>query len=110
MSSSAGSRDGAVGGSARVDVEDGRGVLRGYKLGRVLGAGAYGQVRKAWDSRGRKVAIKIISRVAVLDVSSVERVSQEFFILTSLEHKNVVRFIEVLSDASKIYLIMEFAC
>ena len=54
-------------------VIDGQGPLRGYKMGGILGTGAFAQVRKAWDQRGRRVAIKIISRGAVLDVSGVER-------------------------------------
>ena len=54
-------------------VVDGQGPLRGYKMGGILGTGAFAQVRKAWDQRGRRVAIKIISRGAVLDVSGVER-------------------------------------
>ena len=54
-------------------VVDGHGPLRGYKMGGILGTGAFAQVRKAWDPRGRRVAIKIISRGAVLDVSGVER-------------------------------------
>ena len=84
--------------------------LAAYKFSALLGSGAFGQVRAATDRRtNQRVAIKIISRVAVLDVSSVDRVSREFFILTSLEHKNVVRFIEVFADETKIYLVMEFA-
>ena len=52
---------------------EGQGQLRGYKMGGILGTGAFAQVRKAWDQRGRRVAIKIISRVSIHDVSGVEQ-------------------------------------
>jgi hypothetical protein len=42
-----------------------------------------------------QVAIKFIAKGSISDIAEVERVSREFFILTSLEHKNVIRLYEV---------------
>lgn len=56
-----------------------------------------------------QVAIKYIDKGSISDVSEVERVSREFFILTSLEHRNVIRLYEVLQDDTHLYLVMEFA-
>lgn len=55
------------------------------------------------------MAIKCIERTSISDIAEVERVSREFYILTSLEHKNVIRLYEVISTNSSLYLIMEFA-
>lgn len=87
-----------------------RGALSNYKLQSVLGSGAFGEVRAALDRRtGKRVAVKSIERSMASDVSEVDRVAREFFILTSLSHRNVIRFIEVFLDEAKLYLVMEFA-
>ena len=56
-----------------------------------------------------QVAIKSISKVSIADIAEVERVSREFFILTCLEHRNVIRLIEVAQDARHLHLVMEYA-
>lgn len=61
------------------------------------------------DVAPSQVAVKMIQKGSISDIAEVERVSREFFILTSLDHKNVIRLYEVLQDADKLYLIMEFA-
>ena len=43
----------------------------------------------------RQVAIKIISKAGISNVGFAERVSREFFILTCLDHENVIRLLEV---------------
>ena len=55
------------------------------------------------------MAIKYIDKAGITDIASVERVSREFFILTSLTHKNVIRLHEVLQDNQNLYLVMDFA-
>ena len=56
-----------------------------------------------------QLAIKSIDKSTIADVAGVERVSREYFILTSLEHKNVIRLVEVFQDDAKLYLVMEYA-
>lgn len=86
------------------------GGLLSYKMLHVLGTGSFGEVRAATDRRsGKRVAIKTIDRSKVSDVSEVDRVAREYFILTGLNHRNVIRFIEVFLDETKLYLVMEFA-
>lgn len=85
-------------------------TLSGYRLGPVLGAGSYGEVRLAYP-KGHKhpVAIKAIDKTSVADVAEVERVTREFFILQSLDHRHVIKMREVLQDDDRLYLVMEFA-
>lgn len=68
-----------------------------YRVGSVIGSGSFGSVRYALDEGGAPVAIKVIDKKEVLrgGIAEVERASREFFILTSLDHKNVIRLTEV---------------
>lgn len=84
--------------------------LRQYHVGHVLGSGAFGEVRLVTSKlSGEKLALKCIDKGSVSDVSEVDRVSREFYILTSLDHKHVIRLHEVFQDESKLYLVMEYA-
>ncbi len=82
-----------------------------YRLGRVLGRGAFGEVREGFDTIAkRKVAVKIIRNKDVSSIADAERVSREFFILTSLEHKHVTRLYEVTADDNYMYIFMVRGC
>lgn len=81
-----------------------------YKLGHLLGKGAFGDVFLATDRKtNRKVAIKKLAKGVIQDLAEMERSMQEFSILVSLGHKNVIQLIEVVSDAQSIGIVMEFA-
>ena len=81
-----------------------------YKLGHLLGKGAFGDVFLATDRKtNRKVALKKLSKSVIPDLAEMERSMQEFSILVSLGHKNVIQLIEVVSDAQSIGIVMEFA-
>lgn len=54
-------------------------------------------------------AVKVLDKLRVLDVSGVERVSREFFILTDLQHDNVIGLHRVEQHAGVLYLFMELA-
>ena len=56
-----------------------------------------------------QVAIKWISKASITDMTEMDRVSREFFILTAIDHRNVIRLYEVLQDDAFLYLVMEFA-
>ena len=90
-----------VGASARVG---------DFTLEHVLGRGAFGEVRLGVCARtGRRVAVKAISKSAILDVAEAERVSREFILLTFLEHPHVIRLQEVLQTRGAIFLVMDLA-
>uniref|UniRef100_A0A7S4E088 non-specific serine/threonine protein kinase n=1 Tax=Lotharella globosa TaxID=91324 RepID=A0A7S4E088_9EUKA len=66
-----------------------------YKLGPVLGIGTHGEVRCARRiSDGRPVAIKIIDRTK-LSKSALDQLFNEVVILKSLDHRNVIKILEV---------------
>ncbi|KAA0176409.1 hypothetical protein FNF27_02105 [Cafeteria roenbergensis] len=85
-------------------------VVGDIEIGEVIGAGAFGTVHECIErSSGKHFAVKVLDRLRVSDVSDVERVSREFFILTSLEHPNVIRLHRVEHVGGTLYLVMELA-
>ena len=68
------------------------------KKGKTLGEGTFGKVKFATHIlTGEKVAIKILEKDRIIDVSDVERVSREIHILKLLRHPNIVQLYEVNS-------------
>jgi 5'-AMP-activated protein kinase catalytic alpha subunit len=56
-----------------------------------LGEGTFGKVKMATHIlTGEKVAIKILEKNRIIDVSDVERVSREIHILKLLRHHNII--------------------
>ena len=85
-------------------------IIGKYSIGKLLGVGAFGEVRLCVDVHsGKKFAIKMISKCQINDIGEAERVSREFFILTSLQHKNVIELHDVLQDKQRLFLVMELA-
>jgi Protein kinase domain len=78
-------------------------------LGKSIGEGTFGKVKLATHIlTGEKVAIKILEKDRILDVSDVERVAREIHILKLIRHPNIVQLYEVLNDYSNlIFKIIE---
>lgn len=74
---------------------------------KVLGSGAFGQVRKVTQkSTGEDRAVKIIDKLQ-LDESEHVRLKYEIDILKNLTHPNILRLYEVYENKSSIYLVTE---
>ena len=74
---------------------------------KVLGAGAFGQVRKATHKASGDVrAVKMIDKL-VLDEEEQVRLKYEIDILKNLTHPNIVKLYEVYESKSLIYLVTE---
>ena len=56
-----------------------------------------------------KVAIKVLEKERIYDVSDVERVSREIYILKLIRHPNIIQLYEIIETPLKLYLIMEYA-
>jgi serine/threonine protein kinase len=70
-------------------------VRRRYKLGEVLGQGAYGVVYKAWDGvENKDVAVKVINLEDAGD--EIETIQEEIVVMASSQHNieesNLVRY------------------
>eukprot|EP00747_Dinoflagellata_sp_TGD_P060847 gnl/TRDRNA2_/TRDRNA2_152234_c0_seq1.p1 gnl/TRDRNA2_/TRDRNA2_152234_c0~~gnl/TRDRNA2_/TRDRNA2_152234_c0_seq1.p1 ORF type:complete len:560 (+),score=83.08 gnl/TRDRNA2_/TRDRNA2_152234_c0_seq1:2-1681(+) len=83
-----------------------------YQLGQLLGCGAYGSVREAWDcTKQRRVAVKRIEHVFQDSVHS-RRILREIAILSHLKHKHVVQIYDLLDPSIEngcdvLYIFME---
>jgi serine/threonine protein kinase len=77
----------------------------------ILGSGSYAVVKLAEriDNADEKVAIKIYEKNK-LYTNKHRRVNlcNEIIVLRSLEHKNIVKLINVYEDRANVYLILEY--
>lgn len=78
-----------------------------YKLGPVLGKGAYANVREGTDKEtGKQVAVKILHRGSVKSSAEVS-VRREVHILSMLSHPNIVRTYAFYEEPEYFYTVLE---
>jgi 5'-AMP-activated protein kinase catalytic alpha subunit len=66
-------------------------MIGNYILGKTIGEGTFGKVKLGSHSlTGEKVAIKILEKDRITDVSDVERVAREIHILKLIRHPNII--------------------
>ncbi|TMQ09436.1 MAG: serine/threonine protein kinase [Deltaproteobacteria bacterium] len=84
-------------------------VFGAYRLGRLLGEGAMGEVYDAVDTRnGADAAVKVLRREAMGDQRLIRRFLTEARIVTSLQSEHIVRVFETADpDAVLPYIAME---
>ena len=84
-------------------------VIGNYKIGKVLGKGAYGQVKLGIHLlTGRTVAIKIIQKRLQKSERALNRISREIEILKQVKHPNVMECYEVIETERSWYMITEY--
>jgi len=68
-----------------------------YKLGKTIGKGTFGKVKLGnHNLTSEKVAVKILEKEKIQDVSDVERVAREIHILKLIRHPHIIQLYEVL--------------
>ena len=76
--------------------ESSHSTLAFYQMIEPIGKGAYGKVSLALHRQTKKpVAIKIIDKTA-LSPAQIDKLQSEVRLLTSLQHDNIVRLLEVI--------------
>ena len=79
-------------------------------IGKTIGEGTFGKVRLGTHAlTGEKVAVKILEKDRITDVSDVERVAREIHILKIIRHPNIFQLFEIIETTKQLYLITEFA-
>ena len=79
-----------------------------YKIGKVIGKGAFGKVNLAIHRlTGKFVALKSINKTFMKDENSLKKVMQEYNILKRARHPNIVRLYESFEIESHIVYVME---
>lgn len=67
-----------------------------YIISKTLGEGTFGKVKLGTHTVTKeRVAIKILEKSRILDVSDVERVTREIHILKLIRHPNIIQLYEV---------------
>jgi 5'-AMP-activated protein kinase catalytic alpha subunit len=62
-----------------------------------LGQGTFGKVKLAiHEPTGQKVAVKVLEKKKIVDVSDIERVSREIHILKLVRHPNLIQLYEII--------------
>mmetsp|Transcript_38780 Transcript_38780/g.44119 ORF Transcript_38780/g.44119 Transcript_38780/m.44119 type:complete len:494 (-) Transcript_38780:360-1841(-) len=90
-------------------VSEGANYKEKYKIGPVLGSGAFAEVRKVTHrDTGKPRAMKIISKKS-LDRSELhEQFLTEIKILKTLDHPNILKVYEFYQDEKRYYIISEY--
>lgn len=66
-------------------------TIGNYSMGKTIGEGTFGKVKLGTHKlTGEKVAIKILEKERITDVSDVERVAREIHILKLIRHPNII--------------------
>jgi len=80
-----------------------------YMLGKTIGEGTFGKVRIGTHIlTGEKVAVKVLEKDRITDVSDVERVAREIHILKIIRHPNIIQLYEIVETTKQLYLITEY--
>ena len=79
-----------------------------YRFVKTLGQGTFGKVKQGVHVHTQqKVAIKILEKRKIGDVSDVERVTREIHILKIVRHPHIIQLYEIIETQKRLYLIME---
>lgn len=78
-----------------------------YRIGKVLGSGAFGEVRLCLhkDTQSQR-AVKVL-RKNLLDEKEMDMLKNEIAILKDMDHPNIVKMFEFLEDEKRIYIVTE---
>lgn len=80
-----------------------------YVFEKTLGQGTFGKVKLAThEPTGEQVAIKILEKAKIVDVSDIERVSREIHILKLVRHPNIIQLYEIIETPRYLFLVMEY--
>jgi serine/threonine protein kinase len=82
--------------------------LEFYRIGKVLGKGAFGKVNLGMQKFSRKlVAIKSMNRQILNEESSKRKILREVTILKKFRHPNVVKLLETFETDKHVLCVME---
>jgi calcium-dependent protein kinase len=94
--------------NSQMFVTKSEGTLRDiYKIGKVLGEGAFGEVRLCTHRETKeKRAVKVLKKES-MDAAEQATMLSEINILRSLDHPNIVKIFEYFEDEKRFYIVTE---
>lgn len=87
--------------------EDVPSSIGGYEIGCEIGRGAYSTIFRAVKNE-TTFAVKVVSRKFLIEHGDVTKFEREVTVFSRLDHPNIIKFYEMLSDESLIYIVMEY--
>jgi len=79
------------------------------RLVKVIGEGSYGTVYIAKDiNTEEEYAVKVYNK-KILNKEELERVNIEAYVMNNFNHKNILRFKQIIEDNENVYMILEYA-
>jgi serine/threonine protein kinase len=85
--------------------------LKFYKIGRLLGRGAFGKVNLGLHTAsGRLVAIKSFNKSRLYSESARKKIYYETNLMKNLKHNSIVKIFEIIESPRYILIILEFVC
>lgn len=85
-------------------------TIADFEIGRPLGRGKFGNVFLARESKSKYiVALKILFKSQLVEYNVQHQLRREIEIQSHLHHANILRMYGFFHDASKVYLILEYA-
>lgn len=81
-----------------------------YVFSKILGKGSYAIVKLAHHKKtGDIIAIKTYDKIRLCDPLKKASVDREIKILKSIEHPNIIKYIDCFDNKRQLHLIMEYA-
>ena len=81
-----------------------------YNLTETIGKGTFGKVKLAYSVKNQKIkyACKILEKSNMKEDDDLKRCIREMSILLQMDHPNVIKTHEIISDSMRYYIIMEY--
>ena len=81
-----------------------------YSITETIGKGTFGKVKLAYSIRNPKMkyACKILEKSNITEEEDLKRCNREMSILKHMDHPNVIKTYEIISDSLRYYIIMEY--
>ena len=91
------------------DFDGNSSALEFYKVGPILGQGAFGKVQLAWQRiTGRAVAVKSYSIAMKSNPEMFSQIKSELKLMSRFNHPCVIRLLETISNQSQTHAVMEY--
>lgn len=94
-----------------VSLQTGTLLHQKYRIQKAVAEGGMGRIYEATNTQdGSKVAVKqLISKPDCDNTEIVERFRREYYFLNSINHPNLVKAYELISEAGQLFLVLEYA-